>query len=194
MPINTTLTTCPADCDDILLLAAIPAVQDCAAYPQTLSQVGHLYIMPTGATNPWTSWSGTPTLTANSIDNTEALNAKTKWLVGIGEIAAPEKTVVPYPLKKAKTTDRLFTLNFRILNMSAAQYEFLRQIQCGSLGFTFWYADLGDWLYGLTGGLEPEFVNVQFPKPGGNTDKNSATIILSWRANADAERRVNPHA
>ena len=194
MAINTTLTSCPDDCADSFNLAAIPASQNCASYPQTLSQVAHLYIRPTGATNPWTNWSTTPTLTSNSIDNTEALNAKTKWLVGIGEIAAPEKTVVEYPLDKRRTTDRLYTLNFRILNLSAAQYNFLRQLQCGTLGFTFWYGDLGDWLYGISAGLTPEFINVQFPKGEGNTDKNEARIILSWKANADAERRVNPHA
>lgn len=188
------LTGCPEDCDTQAQFPAIPAAQDCAAYPQTLSQIGHLYIKPTGATNPWTSWSGTPTATANAIDNTEALNAKTKWLVGIGEIPAPEKTVTEYPLIKSKTTDRLYTLTFRVLNLSDAQYDFLRQLQCGSLGFTFWYGDLGNWLYGLSGGIVPDFVTVRFPKGEGNTDKNVGIIVLSWRADGDPERRVNPLA
>lgn len=188
------LTGCPADCDAANTLPAIPASQDCAAYPQTLSQIGHLYIMPTGATNPWTNWSTTPTATANAIDNTEALNAKTKWLVGIGELPVPEKTVTEYPLLKSKTTDKLYTLTFRVLNLDAEQYEFLRQLQCGTLGFTFWYGDLGDWLYGLSGGIVPDMVNVRFPKGNGNTDKNVGIIILSWKADGDPERRVNPHA
>lgn len=188
------LTGCPADCDSINTLPAIPAVQDCPSYPQTLSQIGHLYIMPTGATNPWTNWSTTPTATSGAIDNTEGANAKTKWLVGIGEIPAAEKTVTEYPLLKSKTTDRLYTLTFRVLNLTADQYEFLRQIQCGTLGFTFWYGDIGDWLYGLSGGIVPDFVTVRFPKGEGNTDKNVGVIVLSWRADGDPERRVNPHA
>ena len=194
MPTNNMLTGCPADCDETNTLPAIPAAQDCASYPQTLSQIGHLYIMPTGATNPWTNWATTPTLTGGAIDNTEALNAKTKWLVGIGELPAAEKTATEYPLLKSKQTDRLYTMSFRVLNLSDAQYDFLRQIQCGSLGFTFWYGDLGDWLYGLSGGIVPDFVTVSFPKGEGNTDKNVGIIRLSWRADGDPERRVNPHA
>lgn len=194
MAINLTLTGCPEDCDDVLLLSAIPASQDCTSYPQTLSQVGHLYIRPTGATDPFTNFATTPTVTSGGIDNTEALNAKSKWLVGIGDIAAAEKTITEYPLGKKKTTDRVYTLNFRILNLSAAQYEFLRQLQCGTLGFSFYYADLGDWLFGKVGGLEPDFVTVRFPKGEGKEDKNVAIIVLSWRANGDPIRRVNPHA
>lgn len=194
MAINTTLTGCPADCSGTLLLSAIPALQDCANYPQTLSQIRHLYIRPTGATDPFTNFNTTPTVTSGGIDNTEALNAKSKWLVGIGEIAAAEKTVTDYPLGKRRTTNRLYTLNFRILNLSAEQYEFLRQLQCGTLGFTFYYADLGNWLYGLSGGMEPDFITVRFPKGEGRDDKNVATIVLSWRANGDPIRRVNPHA
>lgn len=188
------LTGCPTDCDEVTTLPAIPAVQDCANYPQTLAQIGHLYIMPTGATNPWTSWSGTPTATGGAIDNTEGANAKTKWLVGIGELPASEKTTTEYPLAKSKTTDRLYTLTFRILNLSAAQYAFLRQLQCGTLGFTFWYGDLGAWVYGLSGGIVPDFVTVTFPKGEGNTDKNVGIIRLSWKADGDPERKVNPLA
>jgi hypothetical protein len=187
------LTGCPADCDDLNTLPAIPEEQDCPSYAQSLSQIGHLYIMPTGATNPLTNWAGgSPTATANAIDNTEALNAKTKWLVGIGELPAAEKTTTEYPLLKSKTTDRVYTLTFRVLNLSAAQYAFLRQMQCGSLGFTFWYADLGDWIYGLAGGIVPDFVTVTFPKGEGNTDKNVGVIRLSWKADGDPQRRVNP--
>ena len=109
MAINLTLTGCPEDCDDVLLLSAIPASQDCTSYPQTLSQVGHLYIRPTGATDPFTNFATTPTVTSGGIDNTEALNAKSKWLVGIGDIAAAEKTITEYPLGKKKTTDRVYT-------------------------------------------------------------------------------------
>lgn len=193
MAINSMLTGCPANCDDDNLLPAIPTEQDCASYPQTLSQIGHLYIMPTGATNPWANWSTTPTDNAG-INNNEALNAASKWLVGIGEIPASEKTTTEYPLLKSKTTDRLYTLTFRVPNLSDSQYAFLRKIQCGTLGFTFWYGDLGNWLYGLANGIVPDFVTVTFPKGNANTDKNVGIIKLSWRANGDPERRVNPLA
>jgi hypothetical protein len=192
--INLTLTGCPTDCDEINTLPAIPEEQACASYEQTLSQIGHLYLMPTGAANPWANWGTTPTAPNGNIDNTEGANAKSKWLVGIGEIPAAEKTQTEYPLRKSKQTDRLYTLTFRVPNLSDALYNFLRKMQCGYLGFTFWYGDLGGWLYGLSAGLVPDFVTVTFPKGEGNADKNVAIIRLSWRATGDPERRANPLA
>ena len=196
--LNLTAITCPDDCSDVNLLPAIVAEQDCTGYEQTLSQVCDLYILPSATDDIFADWATTPTNvtpdTGVGIDNTNTDNTKSKWLVGIGELPASEKTTTEYPLAKSKTTDRLYTLTFRILNLSAAQYTFLRQLQCGTLGFTFWYGDLGSWLYGLSGGIVPDFVTVTFPKGEGNTDKNVGIIRLSWKADGDPERRVNPLA
>lgn len=194
MPLNNILTGCPADCDDDNLLPAIDVNQDCTSYPQTLSQVSDLYIIPTAADDIMASWSTTPTAVTDAIDNTIEDNTKAKWLVGIGGIAAPDKTTTDYPKLKRKNDERLYTLTFRVLNLSDAQYNFLRQLQCGWTGFTFYYGDLADYVYGIAGGLVPEFIDVDFPKGEGNSDKNVGILTLQWRADGDPERRVNPLA
>lgn len=195
MPLNSILTGCPADCDEDNLLPAIPESQDCTSYPQTLSQISDLYIMPnTSGVDVFTDWATTPTATASAIDNTVTDNSKAKWLVGIGELPAPEKTTTEYPKLKRKNDERLYSISFRVLNLVDAQYDFLRQIQCGWTDFTFYYADLAGFAYGIAGGLVPEFVDVDFPKGGGNTDKNVGVITLQFRADGDPERRANPLA
>lgn len=193
--VNTFFTSCPADCDDDLLLPAIPADQSCTNYEQTRSQVRYLYIRPDGAPDIFASWSTTPTYVAASVDNTVTDNSKTKYLEGIGGIAVPEKTVLEYPGRKKRTGDRTYTLSFRILNLTDDQYEFLIAMQaCGWTDFTFYYADLSDYVYGKSGGIVPESVDVDFPKGDGNDDRNYAVMTLTWVATGDPERRVNPHA
>lgn len=195
--LNLTSITCPDDCGDVNTLPAlIAAAQDCTAYEQTLSQVCDLYILPSDTGDIFDDWATTPTNATPGagvgVDNTNADNTKAKWLVGIGGVADPEETVTEYPKLQRKVTERLYTLTFTVFNLVAAQYNFLRQLQCGDTSFTFYYADLGGWVYGIAGGLAPLSVDVDFPHGGGNTDKNLATITLTWRSNGDPDRHVNP--
>lgn len=184
------LTGCPADCDDENLLPAIPAEQDCTSYELLLAQISDLYIQMDGATAPMASWSTTPTAVPGAIDNTEALNAKTKWLAGEGSITVTE-VLGEYPHRKRRITERGYRLEFIVKDMTN-HYDFLRQLQCGSTSMSIWYGDLADYIYGLTGGIPPELVNVLMPTLGGRDDKQQATIVMEWTADGNPERRVNP--
>lgn len=197
--INETLTGCPADCDDVLLYPAIPASQDCPNYEQLRSQISRLYLLPdTMSGDIFASWgttsAATPTYVPSSIDNTNALNAKAKELVGRGEIPVPEKAVLEYPLLKTRTAEKRYTVNFTVYQLDDDTYEFLRQVQCGTLNFKFYYADLEGFVYGIADGLEPDFISVVFPKGNANTDRNTAIIRLFWKATGDPQRRANPLA
>jgi len=195
MPINDFLT-CPTDCTTAVTLPAISAVQDCSSYDQDFSQVwGFIYRpMDNSAPDPYTDWATTPTATVGAIDNTEALNAKCKQLVGIGGVDVPELTVNTYPKKTERVVNREYTLRFRVLQLDAANYEFLRKLQCGSTDFTFYYENMGDWVFGKVGGIEPKSIDVEFPLGSGDDDKQYAEIIVKWDADADPERRVDPLA
>lgn len=184
------LTGCAADCDDEILLTAIPEIQDCTSYTRQLAQICDLFIMPTGATNPLASWSTTPTAVAGAIDNTEELNAKCKWLVGKGRITATE-TIDLYPKRKKKVSEILYRLEFDVFDIDN-HYDFLRLLQCGGTGLTFWYADLADYIYGLTGGIPPETFGARNSASFGDEDKAQWTIFAEWTADGDPERRVNP--
>jgi hypothetical protein len=189
---NIFLAGCPADCDDVNLLPAIPDEQDCTSYALLYSQLCDLYIVPTGATNPLASWSTTPTAVSGAIDNAVTDNSKTKWLVGEGAIGDPAETEEEYPKRKRKVTDRTYEMQFTVKNLVATQYEFLRQLQCGATDFTFFYGDLNDFIYGKVAGIAPEYVTVRFPRGGGRDDKAVAIVVLRWSADGDPERRINP--
>jgi len=198
LSINETLTGCPADCDDQLLYPAIAQDQACTNYPQGRSQISHLVLRPTGAPDPLTSWgsnsSATPTATANAIDNSNALNAKSKRLAVIGGLPVPEVTVTQYPLRQEKDTDKRYTLEATYYQLDDASFEFLRQVKCGKINFKFYYEDLAGYIYGISGGLTPLLVRVVFPKSNANDGKNIAIIRLTFRATGSPQRRANPLA
>lgn len=201
-PVVNSFTTCPADCDDDLLYSAIPTEQECADYEQVRSQIHSLWIMPqaggTPSADPFTNFaSATPTATANAINNANTDNTKARYLVGEGGIDAPNENVLEYPLLQDKVTDRDYTLNFTIKNLVQAQYEFLQQVQCGALNFTFYYGSgMGatQWAYGIQGGIVPTKVTVTFPKGAGRDDRDQAVLSISWKATGDPDRRPNPYA
>lgn len=190
-----TFLTCPADCDTALTLGAIDVNQDCTNYTQSYSQVCDLIITPDGANAPL-DWTSAPTVTAvaNEVDNADVAGGVSKHLVGEGGIPPPEKIIDEYPKRKSKTNTRVYTLTFTVKNLSADQYDFLRQLQCGSDAFTVWYGDVGGYVYGGSTGIDILSIDVDFPKGEGRDDKNFATIIVTWEADGDAQRGNAPAA
>ena len=193
---NISLISCPADCATDNVWPAIPTEQDCPSYEQSLSQVSDLIIIPTDGTavDVFTDWAGeipTPTYVNDSIDNTTADNSTAHILTGIGGVAEPEELILDYPKLQQQVVERTYTLTHRIFNLSNAQYDYLTKLQCGALNFTFYYCDLGGYVYGVDGGLVPYSVDVDFPHGGGNTDKNVGILTITFRANGDPDRRAN---
>ena len=201
-PTINSFTTCPANCTDNNLLPAIPAIQACASYNQDRSQVHTLWIRPkvsgTSAADPFTSFATTPTITASAVDNTNADNTKSKFLVGEGGVAEPSEVVLEYPMLEERVTERLYQLVFNIKNLTQTQYDFLLQLQCGNVDFTFYYASgltaTGAWVYGQQGGIVPKKSTVTFPKGIGKDDRDIAIIKIDWLATGDPDRRINPYA
>ena len=191
--VYSTLITCPDDCTDVNLLPAITAEQDCTGYEQGLSQVCDLYILPSGAGDIFDAWEDPLVATADSVDNTSTNNTLAHWFVGEGGVADPEEIIDEYPKLKRKISERLYTLTFRVKNLVQAQYDALRQFQCGDTSFTFYYGDLAGYVYGIRGGIPPESVDVDFPHGGGNTDKNVAILTITFRLTTDSDRFTNPH-
>jgi hypothetical protein len=185
------LINCPA-CDDVFALPAIDVDQDCTSFDMFEGEVQYLYIRPTGAPDIFASWATTPTYVADSVDNSVADNTKTKWLSGIGSIPAPEKEVTAYPGLKTRVSKRTSTLTFRVLNMTDAQREFLRTLQCGNTDFTFYVGTVSDHVFGKAGGMVPKSSDANLPLESGA--KQYGEIIITFEANADMQRRVNPHA
>lgn len=185
--------SCPTDCSTPLLLPAIEQVQNCTNYKQAFSQISDLIIVPDGAPDPL-DLTGAPdaALVAASIDNMNVDNTKSRHIVGEGGVAAPEKITDEYPKRQSRTVFRTYTLTFNIKNLTDAQYEFLRALQCGWTGFSFYYANVGGHLFGDAGGILPASVDVDFPLAEGRDDKEIATLTITWDADGDPPRYNKP--
>lgn len=187
---------CPG-CDEDNLLPAIPADQE-GCESRELSEVSDLYIIPEEAEDITASWSTTPTYVSGTIDNTETDNTKAKHLVGIGEVPEPTFTEATFPKGVTKDVDGTYTLNFTYYNLAGGTqknqgYDFVRKLQCGWTGFTFYYGDRSDFIYGKAGGIVPSKVKVVLPK-GTGASLNNAIIRISWKADVDPDRKINPIA
>lgn len=190
-----TFLTCPADCDTALMLGAIDVNQDCTNYVQKYSQVCDLIIQPDGANAPL-DWASAPTVTAvaNEVDNASTAGTFSKHVIGEGGIAVPEKIIDEYPKRKTKTNFRVYTLTFVVKNLSDDQYDFLRQLQCGSDAFKIWYANVGGHIFGGSTGIDILSIDADFPLSEGRDDKESATLTITWEADGDAQRGNAPAA
>lgn len=189
-----TFDGCPSGCDDELLLVALPEDPDCVVIPD-LSEISDLYIEPTGADSAFDYSGGAPVENAGGIDNTDTLNAKTKWLVGIGEVGDPEEVTVSIHKGQTVIIKRIYTLTFRTLLKEDAIRNFLLQMQCGWTGFVFRFGTRGGKLFGGSQGIAPTLSNARLPLASGNEAIEEGTIVLTYETvNGDPPRHDNPLA
>jgi len=184
---------CPTDCS-VSIVPALPAQTDCIV--PSRSEID-MIIFRGSAVGP-TDMSMAADWVAK-IDNTEALGAKMKYLIGIGTMAAPEDTTQTGPRDKEIIVSRLYTLVFTISNItSAVTYDFLRKLQCGNILPNIYYTDLGGFLYGQVAasgpdnGIEIASVSVAMPKDAGKEGHNKAILTFKWSSKVDPDRVINP--
>lgn len=188
---------CPDDCTNGLQFPALDADQNCPGLPN-LSQITDVWIKPNEAADtevPFDDWvDGSYTVTSNpsAIDNTVTDNSKVKWLTGIGEIPAAEKTVIRVQKFQDVTLKRRYTLTFTIYNLSHAQYEFMRALQCNPTNYTWWYGNTAH-VYGKATGIIPVFTDVDLPLAGGEGDVENAVVTIIFESKVDPERKENPY-
>lgn len=201
--ITTFANICPTDCNTPLVFPALATDQNCV--PQLFqSEVTDLYFRPntivdgypygTGVVADWGTTTATP-IVANptAIDNAVTDNSKVKWITGIGDLPAAEKTVITVQKFGEATLRRTYTLTFTVQNLSNLMYDFLRALQCNPSAFTFWYANTSHF-YGKDTGIIPTFVDADLPLVSGEDSLESGVITLKWKAAVDAERRNNPYS
>ena len=177
--------TCP-DCDDNFSLGVIDVDQDCTLYDQKFSQVCGLILLPDLGTLP-TDWTDAADWAA-VIDNGVISPSKGKYLVGEGEIDAPDEERTDYPKRWQRVTSRLYSVELTVKNLNAAQYDFLRQLQCGWVDFRFWIETVGGRLFGGANGIDPALVTVAFVYSGGRNDKEQAILTIEYESDGDPER------
>lgn len=167
----------PQACEEIIL-PAISDNQDCAAFELYESQVCGLIL--TRGTPPL-DWTSAPSW-RSVILNGASLDEAAKYLLGIGEIPAPDKTTFEGAKGNDVISSRRYTLTFRVANLTDQIYNFLIPFQCGFTGFRFWVETVGGHLFGGPGGIVPLFCDVDFPSTGG------AVITITWQSRKETGR------
>ena len=196
-----TITSCGADCTDFLL-PALPSDPNCiSGYAK--SEIKHLLIRPrlangTLADNPFdTTWGTGATgvalaVTAANIDNTIVDNSKTHHMKGIGNIGDADVATQLIHDDVEVVVNRAYELSFVVKTLDDLTYAYLMKLQCNRSDSLNFYYGTEPHILGIADGLVPNFINVNFAYSEGKTEVVSATIVLRWDANSEAERRNNP--
>ena len=186
----------PDDCNTVITYPALEADQECTTTSSigVLSQVCDLYIRFDQATTTPTAFTTAAMLNYFNaeVDNSNTNNTKVRWLVIEGGVPVPNETIQELSKNREKVTKRTYTLSGRIANLSDQNREFLRYMQSGGTGFTFWYGTTGGKMFGKVDGIAPSKVSATLPLGEGREDTEIGNIILTFESDIDPERINSP--
>lgn len=160
-------------------MPALDECQDGTSYPQRLSQVCALILLPVGAEKPsdWTTIEGWEGI----IDNSDTTGTKGRYLVGIGSFLPESQVVVNLAeSRKTEVRDRGYRARHRVLNMSAAHRSLGRKIELGYKDFDVWLETVGGRVIGGAEGMRPVFVDANFPFDGGNGSREVLELAFDF--------------
>lgn len=174
---------CLTDCGD-MILPALDVEQDCTSYEIFESQICGLIMTRGAAPADWTDSAEWEALIMNDLE----VDAAAKYLIGVGSMPAPEAVTVEGAKFKDIVVKRTYTVSFRVLNMSDAQYNFLTSIQCGQTDYQFWIETAGGHLFGGPTGICPKSSDADLPKDGGRDVYDEGLITIVFESRVDPDR------
>lgn len=173
-------TVLPITACDPYTLPVFPACQVTTTYDQKRSQIGGLFVIPTGADKP-TDW-GTADDWTDVIDNSVTDGTKGHYLVGRGSflpLSAVEVNLAGGRVQKV--SERLYRFAFTVVNLNDGHADFVRRIQNGQANFDFWLQTIDSRIIGGATGMRPFLVNADILFTEGKDDREAATFIFdTW--------------
>lgn len=177
--------TCSASCD-----AALPAVSfsDCA--PEVvLSELRRMFVAKATAA-PFTDWSNAAEWTDRLSQTSISGNDYIRPLTIIGDKPAAASVIKDISNGRRFPVGKDHTINWTVDDMTGANYEFMRALECGGQ-FRMWYETEGGYLYG---GNEGILVNMDanVVNNRGRDEIETITGVATWRAKFSPERVKSP--
>jgi hypothetical protein len=172
-------TVAPLSACDEFDIPAFEVCQDGTGYPQRLTQVCGVIIVPLGATKPsdWETmegWTGV-------IDNSDTTGTKARYLVGIGSFLPEKQNVADLADGRlVEVKERNYRLTFSVLNMAAGHVRFGELLENNFKDFDVYLETLGGRLIGGPPGMRPVFADSKRPYGGGGTSTETLDIILDF--------------
>lgn len=178
---------CPDDCSAVLPQTDF---SDCAPVI-LLSEIEKIYVGK-GDTNPFADWTTANEWTTRlSQTSTEADVIRPLTVIADKPAAAP----VNKDISNGRTIviGKDHTLNVTIDDVSDANYEFMRSVECGTATYRIWYQTKGGMLYGGNAGIEAKLLlNNVLARGKDSIDEIAGTI--TWREKFHPERVISPIA
>lgn len=181
--------TCPTDCDFDL---PVVSFSDCS--PNVVySEIRRIFIARKGAAS-----------FANWLEATEWLDRLSETATGPDAIRALTVTAdkpAAAPVSKAISNGRTVvvgkdhTINFTIDDVTAENYEFMRQLECGGQGYKFWYETSGGYIYGGNAGIigvNGLGIDMNDVLNRGLEEIETINGVLTWREKFSPERGLSP--
>ena len=163
----------------------------CAALAAPLlSQIRAVLVLPIGVDAPadWTVEADVEEV----ITNTRVGNSAGKWLVGFGEVPAPQSVTATLGRTHKIICRRKYSLLLNVLLSCEENYLFLQSLQKNWTGFRFWFYTVGGRFVGGASGIKPMFVDPKTIYGGGTGDAERSTLLIEWDADSDAGRTYIP--
>lgn len=191
-----TCPTCPEDCDDFTM----PAVDfsDCVdSHVEEESEISEVLMAAiqtdgsgnqsaVGAPGDWTSAASWASALSDSG------GSSVRQLIGIGDKGAADQTSRVISRGRTKYGPKNFTINFDIDDVSALNYELIRNLECG-VDVVVWYQTRGGYLYGGSTGVKATATADWILDRGADTYSRGA-ITLTWKAKCNPPRIESPIA
>lgn len=177
--------TCPANCDFTL-----PVVQfDNCAPLVVYSEIRRIFLAKKAAA-PFTNWlSATEWLTRMSQSSTTG-NDYIRPLTVIGDKPAAADIIKEISNGRKIVIGKDHTINFTIDELSQANYDFMRGLECGG-EFKLWYETEGGYIYGGNEGITVR-LTLNDVLNRGREEIETLVGVITWRSKFSPERGISP--
>lgn len=162
----------PGLCDD-MPLPVFPMDTDCIAYDQERSEVCGLIVVP--------GFSGLAPDDWQDIAQWEILNnneTSPHYIPGIGTFLPAEKSnVILAGGRVEENREHRYRLSLTVKNMHDGHADFARSLMANKKDFAFFLHTMGDRVIGGPEGMNPVFVDAEFPFGSGESTEQITIII-----------------
>lgn len=188
--------TCPTDCANLVNLPAVSFESCVEAMKLFESEICDLYITIPDANGDATvvpaTWDEAGILAWHSANVGDAELDAVRRIVVIGDMNSEDPETGTFSKRRQKAVGlKQHILNATVDDMSDANREFMRTLECGAT-VVMWFATIGGNFFGGQDGILGDIYNVKLPLERGDGNYEYATFQFSWEAAAAPPRITSP--
>jgi hypothetical protein len=177
--------TCPANCDFTL-----PVVQfDNCAPLVVYSEICRIFLAKKAAA-PFTNWLSATEWLARMSQSSTTGNDYIRPLTVIGDKPAAADIIKEISNGRKIVIGKDHTINFTIDELSQANYDFMRGLECGG-EFKLWYETEGGYIYGGNEGITVR-LTLNDVLNRGREEIETLVGVITWRSKFSPERGISP--